>query len=107
MKGHQQALQPTCPTTPSISRSTSLPTQPCRSRPLPPCSECVRAGVTMLSIGHRPALRQFHSEIVEFDGNGHYNTHTLRDSDRDGLAEAEAAAAAKEQQEQQQQAQQQ
>jgi ABC-type uncharacterized transport system fused permease/ATPase subunit len=67
----------------------------------------VRAGVTMLSIGHRPALRQFHSEIVEFDGNGHYNTHTLRDSDRDGLAEAEAAAAAKEQQEQQQQAQQQ
>ena len=57
----------------------------------------------MLSIGHRPALRQFHSEIVEFDGSGHYSTHTLRGSDREGLAEAEAAAAAKEQREQQEQ----
>lgn len=26
-------------------------------------SECVRAGITMLSIGHRPALRQFHSTV--------------------------------------------
>lgn len=26
-------------------------------------AECVRAGVTMLSIGHRPALRQFHSMV--------------------------------------------
>lgn len=64
--------------------------------PTPPhpssCSECVRAGITMLSIGHRPALRQFHSRIVEFLGNGGATAqHTLRDSDADGLAEAVAA----------------
>ena len=29
---------------------------------------CMRAGITMLSIGHRPALRKFHQFIVHFDG---------------------------------------
>ncbi|GMH39546.1 hypothetical protein BSKO_07444 [Bryopsis sp. KO-2023] len=30
---------------------------------------CIRANVTMLSIGHRPSLKQFHSTIVHFDGS--------------------------------------
>lgn len=29
---------------------------------------CVQRGITMLSIAHRPALKQFHSTIVHFDG---------------------------------------
>jgi ABC-type uncharacterized transport system fused permease/ATPase subunit len=29
---------------------------------------CMKQGITMLSIGHRPALRQFHQFIVHFDG---------------------------------------
>jgi ABC-type uncharacterized transport system fused permease/ATPase subunit len=51
------------------------------------CSACVRAGITMLSIGHRPALRKFHSSVVQFDGNGHYSLHDLRACDRQGLEE--------------------
>jgi ABC-type uncharacterized transport system fused permease/ATPase subunit len=31
-------------------------------------SACIAAGITLLSIGHRPALRQFHSRIVHFNG---------------------------------------
>jgi ABC-type uncharacterized transport system fused permease/ATPase subunit len=50
-------------------------------------SACVRAGITMLSIGHRPALRKFHSSVVQFDGNGHYSLHDLRACDRQGLEE--------------------
>ncbi|KAK9815509.1 hypothetical protein WJX72_004862 [[Myrmecia] bisecta] len=29
---------------------------------------CKAAGITMLSIGHRPALRQFHNVIIHFEG---------------------------------------
>ena len=29
---------------------------------------CQQAGITMLSIGHRPALRKYHQMIVHFDG---------------------------------------
>ncbi len=29
---------------------------------------CMEAGITMLSIGHRPALRKYHQMIVHFDG---------------------------------------
>lgn len=56
---------------------------PCRC-----CSECVRAGITMLSIGHRPALREHHSVIVEFDGSGNFEQRTLRSSDKEGLLAA-------------------
>lgn len=51
-------------------------------------SACVRAGVTMLSIGHRPALRQFHSLVVHFEGQGAgrgWHLERLRNVDRDGL----------------------
>ena len=30
---------------------------------------CMQRGITMLSIAHRPALKQFHSTIVHFDGS--------------------------------------
>lgn len=30
---------------------------------------CRKSGITMLSIGHRPSLKQFHSVIVHIDGN--------------------------------------
>ena len=76
------------------------PGLPC-SRPPPPFpsrgpQECVKAGITMLSIGHRPALKQFHSTIVTFDGCGGFSIDQLRPSDREGLREAAAAAAAAE-----------
>ncbi|KAL4857317.1 ABC transporter D family member 2 [Chlorella vulgaris] len=58
---------------------------------------CVRAGITMLSIGHRPALRRFHSVKVEFDGNGHYTQSDLRESDRHGLLEVQQQALAAQQ----------
>lgn len=51
-------------------------------------SACVRAGVTMLSIGHRPALRQFHSLVVHFEGHGSgkgWHLERLRNLDREGL----------------------
>ncbi|KXZ41495.1 hypothetical protein GPECTOR_431g302 [Gonium pectorale] len=31
--------------------------------------ECLRAGVTFLSIAHRPALKRFHSTVIHFDAN--------------------------------------
>lgn len=31
---------------------------------------CISAGITVFSIAHRPALRAFHSKIVQFDGCG-------------------------------------
>ncbi len=31
-------------------------------------SACVQVGITMLSIGHRPALREFHSTVLHFEG---------------------------------------
>ncbi len=51
----------------------------------------VRAGITMVSIGHRPALRRFHSVAVHFGdgGPGHYSIEELRGSDADGLTEAD------------------
>jgi ABC-type uncharacterized transport system fused permease/ATPase subunit len=52
-------------------------------------AECVRAGITMLSIGHRPAIRQFHSAQLHFDGTGGWNLSQLRPSDVDGLREAQ------------------
>lgn len=44
----------------------------------------------MLSIGHRPALRQFHSSVVHFEGVGAgegWHTEELRACDRDGLSQ--------------------
>lgn len=32
---------------------------------------CHQAGITMLSIGHRPAIRGFHDLIVHFEGAQH------------------------------------
>ncbi|KAI7844147.1 hypothetical protein COHA_002282 [Chlorella ohadii] len=56
-------------------------------------SECVKAGITMLSIGHRPALRQFHSTVVEFEGvDARYSLKELRPSDRQGLLDLEGQA---------------
>ena len=52
---------------------------------------CVEAGITMLSIGHRPALRHFHSVVVHLEGgvggrNGKgWHLEQLRDRDIDGL----------------------
>jgi len=54
-------------------------------------TECVRAGITMLSIGHRPALRRFHSRAVHFQGGGQYAFEELRASDVEGLSEVDAA----------------
>ncbi|MEW5301617.1 MAG: hypothetical protein WDW36_004466 [Sanguina aurantia] len=31
--------------------------------------ECDRAGITFLSIAHRPALKRFHSSVIHFDGS--------------------------------------
>ncbi|MEW5310860.1 MAG: hypothetical protein WDW38_002620 [Sanguina aurantia] len=31
--------------------------------------ECNRAGITFLSIAHRPALKRFHSSVIHFDGS--------------------------------------
>ncbi|KAG2489276.1 hypothetical protein HYH03_012296 [Edaphochlamys debaryana] len=31
--------------------------------------ECLRAGVTFLSIAHRPALKRFHAAVIHFDAN--------------------------------------
>lgn len=48
---------------------------------------CVRANITFLSIGHRPALRKYHSLVVNFgegDGKG-WSIQKLREFDRDGL----------------------
>ena len=30
---------------------------------------CTQAGITLLSIAHRPALKRFHQLVVHFDGN--------------------------------------
>jgi ABC-type uncharacterized transport system fused permease/ATPase subunit len=30
---------------------------------------CMEQGITMLSIGHRPALRKYHQMAVHFDGS--------------------------------------
>ncbi|PSC72069.1 ABC transporter D family [Micractinium conductrix] len=49
--------------------------------------EAVRRGITMLSIGHRPALRRFHSVAVHFEGSGQWRLEQLRGSDAEGLVE--------------------
>jgi hypothetical protein len=51
-------------------------------------SEAVQRGITMLSIGHRPALRRFHSVAVHFEGSGIWRLEEMRGSDVEGLAEA-------------------
>lgn len=38
----------------------------------------------MLSIGHRPALKQYHSTLVHFDGAGSFSIEELRESDQEG-----------------------
>ena len=53
-------------------------------------SACVKAGITMLSIGHRPALRKFHSQVVHLEGQGAgkgWHLEKLRDFDREGMEE--------------------
>lgn len=50
---------------------------------------CVSAGITMLSIGHRPALRDFHSLAVHFEGQAGgkgWHLERLRAADREGPA---------------------
>jgi len=50
-------------------------------------SACVKANITFLSIGHRPALRKYHSLVVNFgegDGKG-WSLQQLRNRDREGL----------------------
>ena len=37
------------------------------------------AGVTVLSIAHRPAVRQFHQLVVHFDGSQKGNGYSLED----------------------------
>ena len=57
----------------------------------------VRAKITLLSIGHRPALRSFHTNAVHFEGGvgggRGWRVERLRGSDAEGLAEVEAAEA--------------
>ena len=53
-------------------------------------SACVKAGITMLSIGHRPALRKYHSLVVHLEGQGTgkgWHLERLRATDREGLDE--------------------
>lgn len=55
-------------------------------------SACVRVGITMLSIGHRPALRDFHSLVVHFEGQAGgkgWHLERLRDRDVDGMVQSE------------------
>lgn len=49
---------------------------------------CIRAGITLLSIGHRPTLKRFHSRIVHFEGadaGKGWSVEELRQKDLDGL----------------------
>ena len=51
-------------------------------------SACVQVGITMLSIGHRPALREFHSTVLHFEGQEGgkgWRIETLREKDLDGV----------------------
>ena len=46
-------------------------TAPAKSRPVLPCQAalyqaCVDAGITLLSIGHRPAIKAFHQAVIHF-----------------------------------------
>jgi ABC-type uncharacterized transport system fused permease/ATPase subunit len=44
-------------------------------------------GITMLSIGHRPALREFHSTVLHFEGQEGgkgWRIESLREKDLDG-----------------------
>ena len=48
----------------------------------------VRAGITMLSIGHRPAIKKYHSRIVHFEGVSSgkgWHIEELRKRDDEGL----------------------
>jgi ABC-type uncharacterized transport system fused permease/ATPase subunit len=50
-------------------------------------SACVHVGITMLSIGHRPALRDFHSTALHFEGHEGgkgWRIEKLREKDVDG-----------------------
>ena len=56
----------------SPSRLPLPPPGPARNPLLPPpVQELLHAGITCLSIAHRPALRRFHTFIVHFDGSVH------------------------------------
>ena len=65
-------------------RSEAFSAQSCLSNPRPPppalpqvsvdgevqlYEACAHAGITLLSIAHRPTLKRFHQKVVHFDGN--------------------------------------
>jgi ATP-binding cassette subfamily D (ALD) protein 4 len=40
-------------------------------------TECVRSGVTMVSVAHRPAVMDFHEQVLELDGKGSFSLRPL------------------------------
>lgn len=38
---------------------------------------CIARGITMLSVGHRPTLLQYHQQLLELDGHGGYAIREL------------------------------
>eukprot|EP01125_Pyxidicula_operculata_P015082 TRINITY_DN5097_c1_g2_i2.p1 TRINITY_DN5097_c1_g2~~TRINITY_DN5097_c1_g2_i2.p1 ORF type:complete len:1244 (-),score=197.46 TRINITY_DN5097_c1_g2_i2:64-3795(-) len=51
--------------------------------------QCMKLGITLLSVAHRPALMEYHNKLLKFDGKGGYKVIDITSKDKSILSKDE------------------